>query len=83
MILSGGPASVVAPGSPRAAAMLWTMGVPVLGICYGQQLMCQELGGTVEPGTIQEFGRAFVDITHRGAGCSTASGRRASGSRSG
>ena len=40
------------------------MGVPVLGICYGQQLMCQELGGAVEASGIQEFGRAFVDVTH-------------------
>ena len=63
LILSGGPASVTDPGSPRAPGIVWTMGVPVLGICYGQQLMCQELGGTVEPGGIQEFGRAFVDIT--------------------
>jgi GMP synthase (glutamine-hydrolysing) len=64
VILSGGPASVTDPGSPRAPELVWTMGVPVLGICYGQQLMCQELGGTVQSGGIQEFGRAFVDITH-------------------
>jgi GMP synthase (glutamine-hydrolysing) len=62
-ILSGGPASVTDPASPRAPGIVWTMGVPVLGICYGQQLMCQEFGGTVEPGGIQEFGRAYVDIT--------------------
>ena len=63
IILSGGPASVPMPGSPRAPGVIWTMGVPILGICYGQQLMCQELGGSVEPGQIHEFGRAFVDIT--------------------
>ena len=64
LILSGGPASVIDPASPRPPAMIWTMGVPILGICYGQQLMCQDLGGTVAGGSIQEFGRAFVDVTH-------------------
>ena len=64
LILSGGPASVTDPASPRADPFIWTMGVPVLGICYGQQLMCQDLGGTVEPSGIQEFGRAIVDVTH-------------------
>ena len=63
LILSGGPASVPMPGSPRAPGAIWTMGIPILGICYGQQLMCEELGGSVEPGQIHEFGRAFVDIT--------------------
>ena len=63
LILSGGPASVPMPGSPRAPGAIWTMGLPILGICYGQQLMCEELGGSVEPGQIHEFGRAFVDIT--------------------
>ena len=63
IILSGGPASVPMPGSPRAPAAIWTMGIPILGICYGQQLMCEELGGSVEAGQIHEFGRAFVDIT--------------------
>ena len=63
IILSGGPASVTDPGSPRAPGPVWTMGVPVLGICYGQQLMCQELGGAVEGGGVHEFGRAFVEIT--------------------
>ena len=64
IILSGGPASVTDAGSPTAPANVWTMGVPVLGICYGQQLMCQALGGSVERSGIQEFGRAFVEITH-------------------
>jgi GMP synthase (glutamine-hydrolysing) len=63
LILSGGPASVAAPDSPRAPDIVWSMGVPVLGICYGEQLMCAQLGGTVEPHGVQEFGRAFVDIT--------------------
>ena len=63
LILSGGPASVTDPASPRAPGIVWSMGVPVLGICYGQQLMCQALGGAVESSGIQEFGRAFVDVT--------------------
>ncbi len=63
IILSGGPASVTDPASPRAPETVWTMGVPVLGICYGQQLMCQDLGGAVEAHGVQEFGRAFVDVT--------------------
>ncbi len=63
LILSGGPASVTDAGSPDVPGVIWEMGIPVLGICYGQQLMCQALGGTVEPGGIQEFGRAFIDVT--------------------
>ncbi len=71
------------PGQPRARrTIVWTMGVPVLGICYGQQLMCAQLGGAVEAQGMQEFGRAFVDVTGT-APCSTASGRRARASRSG
>ena len=63
IILSGGPASVPDSGSPRAAAEVFEAGVPVLGICYGQQVMCEQLGGAVEPGHVREFGRAFVDVT--------------------
>jgi GMP synthase (glutamine-hydrolysing) len=60
VILSGGPASVTEPGSPRAAPETFALGVPVLGICYGQQTMMQQLGGRVEAGHHAEFGRAFV-----------------------
>ena len=66
VILSGGPDSVTREGSPRAPDSLWTMGVPVLGICYGQQTMMVQLGGEVHGGKISggggtaEFGRAFV-----------------------
>ncbi len=61
VILSGGPDSVTRAGSPRAPEALWTFGVPVLGICYGQQTMMQQLGGLVESGHgTAEFGRAFV-----------------------
>ncbi|MFQ5622336.1 MAG: glutamine-hydrolyzing GMP synthase [Paracoccaceae bacterium] len=60
VILSGGPASVVEENSPRAPQSLFEMGLPVLGICYGQQVMMAQLGGTVEAGHDREFGRAFV-----------------------
>ena len=62
IILSGGPASVPEAGSPRAPQCLFDPGLPILGICYGQQTMSQQLGGTVEPGDSGEFGRAFIDI---------------------
>ena len=63
MILSGGPASVTDPASPGVDPGLFAMGIPVLGICYGQQLMCAQLGGEVESSGHQEFGRAFVNVT--------------------
>jgi GMP synthase (glutamine-hydrolysing) len=62
IILSGGPASVSEATSPRAPDKLFRLGVPVLGICYGQQLMCAQLGGAVEPSSHREFGRAFVEV---------------------
>jgi GMP synthase (glutamine-hydrolysing) len=62
IILSGGPASVTEKASPRAPEIVFTLGVPVLGICYGQQTMVAQLGGKVEPGTTREFGRAYVDV---------------------
>ncbi len=62
IILSGGPASVTVPGSPSAQAAIFTAGVPVLGICYGQQTMVAELGGKVEPGENREFGRADIRL---------------------
>jgi len=61
VILSGGPDSVTRAGSPRAPETLWSMGLPILGICYGQQVMMHQLGGRVESGHgTAEFGRAFV-----------------------
>ncbi len=61
VILSGGPASVFAPDAPMPPASLFTAGVPVLGICYGQQVMMHCLGGRVERGHgTAEFGRAYV-----------------------
>ncbi|AXC49858.1 glutamine-hydrolyzing GMP synthase [Paracoccus suum] len=69
-ILSGGPASVTATGSPRAPQRLFEMGIPLFGICYGQQAMTIQLGGHVEAGHHAEFGRAFVAPApgHKGDG---------------
>ena len=61
VIFSGGPASVFAPGAPMPPASVFTLGVPILGICYGQQVMMHVLGGLVERGHgTAEFGRAYV-----------------------
>jgi len=62
IILSGGPASVTAGDAPRAPDIVFQLGIPVLGICYGMQTMCDELGGRVTLSEHQEFGRAFIDI---------------------
>ena len=62
VILSGGPASTTEMGSPRAPQIVFDAGIPVLGICYGEQTMCAQLGGKVEGGHHREFGRAFLDI---------------------
>ncbi len=62
IILSGGPASVTATDTPRAPQIVFELDVPVLGICYGQQAMCQQLGGVVEGSDHREFGRAFVEV---------------------
>ncbi len=63
VILSGGPRSVGDAGSPRAPDRVFKLGVPVLGICYGQQTMVAQLGGRVEPHHKREFGRAEVEIS--------------------
>ena len=63
IILSGGPNSVTATDTPRADDAVFSSNVPVLGICYGQQTMVAQLGGTVEAGNSREFGRADVTIT--------------------
>lgn len=66
VIFSGGPDSVTRAGAPRPPESVYAMGVPILGICYGQQVMMQQLGGQVDGGKISggggtaEFGRAFV-----------------------
>jgi GMP synthase (glutamine-hydrolysing) len=60
IVLSGGPESVTEGHTPRAPDIVWTLGVPVLGICYGMQTMAAQLGGAVEPGSVREFGYAEV-----------------------
>ena len=67
IILSGSPASVCDEGSPRAPQVLFDSGLPILGICYGQQVMSQQLGGEVRPGHETgdggEFGRAYLTVS--------------------
>jgi GMP synthase (glutamine-hydrolysing) len=62
IILSGGPSSVHENFSPKAPEIVFKLGVPILGICYGEQLLCQQLGGKVEPSDKREFGRAEVEV---------------------
>lgn len=63
IILAGGPESVIDLDSPRAPECVFTADVPVLGICYGQQLMCIQLGGSVVPGVHPEHGETLLHIT--------------------
>ena len=62
VILSGGPASVTEMGTPRAPDWVFEAGLPVLGICYGEQTMVSQLGGEVEAGHHREFGRADIEV---------------------
>ena len=62
IILSGSPASVIEADAPSAPSSLFESGLPVLGICYGQQTMCAQLGGHIEGGLHREFGRAFLEV---------------------
>jgi GMP synthase (glutamine-hydrolysing) len=62
IILSGGPASVLAADAPTVDPALFSLGVPVLGICYGEQLMAKLLGGLVEKASEREFGRALLKL---------------------
>ena len=62
VILSGGPASVLDKDAPLAPKAIYEAGVPVLGICYGEQAMAAQLGGKVEGGHHREFGRAEVEV---------------------
>ncbi len=62
VILSGGPSSVTRGEAPRVPPKIFEMGVPVLGICYGQQTMCAVLGGRVAAAERREFGRAYIDV---------------------
>ena len=67
VVLSGGPASVPEAASPRAPEEILRSGVPILAICYGQQTLCQQLGGMVESGHAAEFGRADVEVLETSA----------------
>jgi GMP synthase (glutamine-hydrolysing) len=66
LILSGGPASVYAEGAPRLDPALLELGIPVLGICYGMQLLVSELGGMVEAAAVGEFGRSQLSVREPG-----------------
>ncbi|MCW2997497.1 MAG: guaA [Solirubrobacterales bacterium] len=66
LILSGGPASVYADGAPRLDPALLELGIPVLGICYGMQLVAQALGGDVQGAEIGEFGRSTLTVKEPG-----------------
>jgi GMP synthase (glutamine-hydrolysing) len=63
IILSGGPASVHVPGAPEIDPALYDSGVPVLGICYGAQLIAQQLGGEVARTGVAEYGRTALEVT--------------------
>ncbi|HZL58902.1 MAG TPA: glutamine-hydrolyzing GMP synthase, partial [Stellaceae bacterium] len=78
VILSGGPASVHEHESPRAPQKVFELGVPVLGICYGEQTMCAQLGGRVSPSDHREFGRAFLEVVD---GCALFEGLWKKGAR--
>src|SRR5205085_2319353 len=62
VILSGGPSSVYAKDAPLPDAAIFTLGIPVLGICYGLQLLAQYLGGKVEPGLKREYGKGTLRV---------------------
>ena len=66
IILSGGPASVWQGGSPRCAPEVLHMDVPILGLCYGMQLLCEDLGGKVARADHREFGRAAIEVVEPG-----------------
>lgn len=66
IILSGGPNDVTNPNSPHVDSEIFALGIPMLGICYGHQLMAHALGGVVKSGTTSEYGRAVVDIIEQG-----------------
>jgi len=67
IILSGGPASVYAKGAPRVDRGIYRLGLPVLGICYGMQLLARDLGGAVEPSGRREFGPGKLSVTRKNA----------------
>ncbi len=64
IVLSGGPCSVYDDGAPHSDPGLWNLGIPVLGICYGAQLMIQQMGGKVEKAEKREFGKAELKVQY-------------------
>ena len=62
IILSGGPASVYEKGAPTISSKIFDLGIPILGICYGQQLTAHLLGGIVKPGKVKEYGPAMLEL---------------------
>ncbi|MEK7165440.1 MAG: gamma-glutamyl-gamma-aminobutyrate hydrolase family protein, partial [Patescibacteria group bacterium] len=62
IILSGGPASVYEKKAPTLSLNIFALGIPILGICYGQQLLAHLLGGSVKPGSVKEYGPAMLEI---------------------
>ena len=63
VILSGGPRSVTEPGAPHPTSEIWSLDKPILGICYGLQLICKEMGGEVEAAPDREYGPATLNLT--------------------
>jgi GMP synthase (glutamine-hydrolysing) len=68
IVLSGGPSSVYDPGAPMIPAAVFELGIPVLAICYGAQIVAKQLGGVVKPADRREFGRATVRVKRGGEG---------------
>jgi GMP synthase (glutamine-hydrolysing) len=66
LILSGGPASVYGDRAPDCDPLLFELGIPILGICYGMQLTCRKFGGRVEAADHREYGRAMLEVTDHG-----------------
>ncbi|MFM8459898.1 MAG: glutamine amidotransferase-related protein, partial [Chthoniobacterales bacterium] len=66
VIFSGGPASVYAKGAPRVDRDIYKLGLPILGICYGMQLLARDLGGAVESSKRREFGPGKLSVTRAG-----------------
>ncbi|MBV8341524.1 MAG: hypothetical protein JO173_04010, partial [Gammaproteobacteria bacterium] len=64
IVLSGGPSSCYDPGAPTVPVELFSLGVPILGICYGVQLAARLIGGEVRPAPEREYGRAHVKVLH-------------------
>jgi GMP synthase (glutamine-hydrolysing) len=67
LVLSGGPSSVFEAGAPACAPEVLELGVPVLGVCYGLQLLAHQLGGRVRPAARREYGRAQLEVTEDSA----------------